>query len=137
MYQASSDKTTDSKIKSFTDLTAWQKAHQFAVAIYNETRDFPSQEQFGLTSQIRRAAVSITSNIAEGFSRSTKADKLHFYTMASGSLTEVQSQLLIARDVSYLDSKVCQELAQHSTVVQKLLNGLMKALKDGKGVRNE
>lgn len=138
MYKVLGDKTQEqSKIKSFTDLLAWQKAHVFAVKIYKVTANFPSQEQFGLTSQIRRAAVSVASNIAEGFSRSTKADKRHFYTIAQGSLTETQSQLLIARDVGYMNQKECQELAKDTTTIQKLLNGLIKALQSGKGVRNE
>lgn len=135
MYQVLGDKP--SKISSFTDLLAWQKAHALAVNIYTATDDFPQKEQFGLTNQMRRAAVSVSSNIAEGFSRSTKADKQHFYIMAQGSLTELQSQLLIARDVKYLDVISCKELASQSTDVQKLVNGLIKALNQGKGVRSE
>lgn len=137
MYSASSDQNKSQKIKSFTDLTAWQKAHKFAVSIYKATESFPDKEQFGLTSQVRRAAVSTSSNIAEGFSRSTKADKLHFYVMALGSLTEVQSQLLIARDVGYLGEINSKSLADESVITQKLLHGLIKALKVGKGVRSE
>lgn len=133
MYKVSSqDKTL--KIKNFTDLSAWQFAHKLVVETYNATKVFPSTEQFGITNQMRRSAVSITSNIAEGFSRATKADKNHFYTMALGSLTELQSQLLVSRDVHYLTEATCDELTELTIIVQKLVNGLMKALRNGKGL---
>jgi len=119
------------KIKSFTDLNAWQKAHGLVVALYGLVQTFPKKEEFGLSSQIRRAAVSLTSNIAEGFSRSSKADKAHFYTMAHGSLTELQNQLLIARDVRYIDKSQFKVLADQSVTVHKLLSGLIKATKNG------
>lgn len=137
MYQVSSDKNSTDKIKSFIDLLAWQKSHLLVVDVYKITLSFPINDQFGLTSQIRRSAVSITSNIAEGFSRSTKPDKTHFYTMALGSLTELQSQLLVARDVKYLNKDVCKELLDKTVLSQKLLHGLVKALREGKGVRHE
>ena len=97
--------------------------------------DFPVQEQFGLTSQMRRSAVSVTSNIAEGFSRQTTNDKLHFYSIALGSLTELQNQLLIARDVGYIQIDELPKLADKSIVTHKLINGLIKSLRDGKGVK--
>ncbi|MFH1565125.1 MAG: four helix bundle protein, partial [bacterium] len=81
------------KIKSFTGLFAWQEGHKLVLMIYNTTEQFPDKERFGLISQTRRAAVSITSNIAEGFSRKTNKDKVQFYAMAQGSLTELQNQL--------------------------------------------
>lgn len=123
------------KIESFTDLNAWKEAHKLAVAIYKTTEQFPASEQFGLSNQLRRAAVSVSSNIAEGFSRSTKPDKIHFNIIAKGSLTEVQSQLLIARDVGYLEDSSFKMLADQSVVEHKLLTGLSKALIDGKGVK--
>jgi len=100
-----------SKITSFTNLIAWQESHKLVVQIYKVTQIFPKEETFGLTNQIRRATVSISSNIAEGFSRTTLIDKNRFYIMAKGSLTEVQSQLLIARDVNYLKKEIFYELA--------------------------
>lgn len=133
MYQVLSDKKP--KIKSFTDLAAWQQAHKLAIRIYQVTKTFPKEEQFGLTSQIRRAAVSVTSNIAEGFSRASKAEKINFYTIAQGSITELQSQLLLARDIGYLSRATCADVAEQTTVAQKLTHGLLKALRDGKGVR--
>ena len=118
------------KIKSFTDLDAWKEAHKLVLIIYKITKDFPKEEMFGLTSQIRRAAVSITSNIAEGFSRQTYKDKIHFYFMAKGSLTELQNQLLIAKDIGYVGNKDFINVANQIVVAHKLLNGLIKKSKD-------
>lgn len=118
------------KAVKFTDLEAWQYGHGLVVEVYKETKTWPKQEQYGLTSQIRRAAVSITSNLAEGFSRSTKADKKHFYTMAHGSLTELQNQLLIAKDVGYLKNDILVRLADTTVTVHKLITGLIKSIKD-------
>ena len=118
------------KAVKFTDLDAWQYGHRLVVAIYKETTQWPREEQFGLVSQVRRAAVSVTSNVAEGFSRSTKVDKKHFYVMAHGSLTEVQNQLLVARDVGYMSAAIFDELAAMTITVHKLLTGLIKSLKE-------
>jgi len=118
------------KIKSFTDLVAWQKAHALALSVYKITRDFPSNEQFGLTSQIRRAAVSAVPNIAEGFGRGSYVDKNRFYQMSRGSLTELQSQLLIARDIDYLEQGEFGRIAEETVVTMKLINGLIKSSKD-------
>lgn len=118
------------KIQSFTDLDTWQEAHKLVVGIYKVTKTFPKDEQFGLTNQIRRAAVSVTSNIAEGFSRKTATDRTHFYTMSQGSLTELQNQLLIARDVDYLQNDIFSSHANQSVRVHKLLTGLIKTTKE-------
>ena len=123
------------KIERFADLEAWKEGHKLGVGLYKLSMKWPKDEYFGLRSQIRRAAVSITSNIAEGFSRETKADKAHFYVMAKGSTTEMQNQLLIARDVGYLKAKDFSEIADNSVKVNKLITGLLKAVKSGKGVR--
>ena len=117
------------KFKSFTDLNSWKEAHRFIISIYSTTNDFPKKEIFCLTSQIRRAAISITSNIAEGFSRQSYKEKVRFYSISQGSLTEVQSQLLIAKDVGYLKSIKFNDLAKQSIIVHKLLNGLIKKSK--------
>lgn len=116
------------KIQSFTDLVAWQKAHAFVVNIYKILKDFPLHEQYGLTSQMRRSAVSITSNIAEGFSRSGKKEKSQFYAIAKGSLTELQNQLLLARDVGYITKVSFPALAEQSAEVGKLISGLQKSV---------
>lgn len=119
----------ESSIKSFTDLNTWQEGHKLVLDVYKITKDFPQNEQFGLTSQMRRAAVSVTSNIAEGFSRDSYADKKHFYIMAHGSLTELQNQLLIARDIKLMGAEVFQKVAQMAVTVHKLLTGLIKSTK--------
>jgi len=121
---------TNSKIKSFTDLMTWQKSHLLVLEIYKITKQFPKDERYGLTDQIRRCAVSISSNIAEGFSRRGNKEKLQFYFMAKGSTTELQNQLLIARDVGYIDKMVFSKVADLSIEVNKLLNSLVKSLKN-------
>lgn len=115
-----------SKIKSFTDLDAWREGHKLVLEVYSVTKDFPKEEQFGLTNQLRRAAVSITSNIAEGFSRSSFKEKAQFYSMSLGSLTEVQNQLFIAKDVKYLGIQEFNTVATHTVKVSKIINGLIK-----------
>lgn len=118
-----------SKIKSFTDLIVWQEGHRLVLQVYKVTKNFPKEEQFGLTNQLRRAVVSITSNIAEGFSRNSYKEKVQFYTMALGSVTEVQNQLLIARDIEYFVNKEFQAMAIQTVTVNKLLNGIIKKSK--------
>jgi four helix bundle protein len=115
------------KIKSFTDLRTWQESHKLVLVIYKSTRTFPREEIFGLTSQLRRAGVSITSNIAEGFSRRSYKEKIQFYHIALGSLTEVQNQILVARDIGYIAKEVFQELANQTVEISKLINGLIKS----------
>jgi len=124
--------TNDGKILAFTDLKAWQESHKLAVSIYRDTRKFPKEEMYGLTSQIRRAGVSVTSNIAEGFSRDTYPDKAHFYVMAHASISEVISQLLIARDVGYMDALTFKELENQANIAFKLLRGLIRSTKEKK-----
>ncbi|MGH7195324.1 MAG: four helix bundle protein [Candidatus Saccharimonadales bacterium] len=118
------------KITSFTKLKAWQKAHALVLAVYKASADFPDNERFGLAAQVHRAGVSITSNIAEGFNRFSPADKAHFYQMALGSCAEVQSQLLIAKDLDYIKTDTFQELASASVEVHRMLNSLIKAVKE-------
>jgi four helix bundle protein len=118
----------DGKIESFTDLKAWQEGHKFVLMIYNATKSFPREEQFRLVSQICRAVVSITSNIAEGFSRNYAKEKSQFFAMSLGSLTEVQNQLLIARDLNYISKEEFKKIADQSVTVSKLLRGLMKTV---------
>jgi len=114
------------KIKSFTDLDAWKEGHALVLMIYGATENFPQKEMFGLTSQMRRAAVSITSQIAEGFSRQSYKEKIQFYCISQGSNTELQNQLLISKDVGYLENKSFTVITDQSVKVQKLLNGLIK-----------
>src|SRR5690606_38341220 len=91
-----------SKITKFTDLVAWQKGHTLVIKIYKTTSDFPKQETYSLIDQMRRCGISITSNLAEGFNRQSTKEKIQFYYISLGSLTELQNQLLVAKDVGYL-----------------------------------
>ena len=90
--------------KSFQDLIVWQKAHQFVLSIYRFSERFPKEEVFGLTSQTRRAGISIPANIAEGFKRRTKGDKVRFMNIAQGSIEECRYYLILAADLGYGDS---------------------------------
>ena len=118
------------KIKSFTDLHVWQKGHQLVLTIYKITLNFPKAESYGLVDQMRRCVVSITSNISEGFSRSSRKEKIQFYYMALGSLTELQNQLLISRDLGYINKVKFNQIAEQTVVVHKLLNGLIKSIRN-------
>jgi|SRR3989344_694268 len=117
------------KIRSFTDLIAWKEAHKLAILIYKVTENFPAKETYSLIDQVRRSSVSISSNIAEGFSRQGKKEKLQFYFTSLGSLTELQNQVLLARDVGYLEKIKFSELANQTVLVSKLIHGLIKSLK--------
>ena len=116
-------------IKSFSDLATWKEAHKLVLMIYKVTKQFPPDEKFGLIIQLRRAAVSVSSNIAEGFSRNTNKEKVQFYYMALGSLTEMQNQLIISKDLSYMSESRFDELMKHVIVVNKLINGMIKSAK--------
>ena len=117
------------KIKSFTDLNAWKYGHELVLDIYKITKLFPKEEMFGLVSQMRRCAVSITSNIAEGFSRESYKEKIRFYYISQGSLTELQNQLLISKDIELITKEKFKEIADKSVTASKLLNGLIKKSK--------
>ena len=95
--------------KSFKDLIVWQKAHQWVLEIYHFTNSFPSKEQFGLISQLRRAAISIPANIAEGFKRKGNPDKARFYNIAQGSIEECRYYLILAADLDYGDARMLEK----------------------------
>jgi four helix bundle protein len=114
-----------SKIQSFRDLEVWQEAHALVLLIYRESKGFPKEEVFSLTSQMRRAAVSISSNIAEGFSRQSYKEKLQFYFTSLGSLTELHNQILIAKDLGYFTEENFEKIILKITSVHKLLNGFI------------
>ncbi len=118
------------KIKSFTDLNAWKEGHKLVIIIYKQTKKFPKEELFSLTSQIQRSSVSITSNIAEGFSRRSNKEKMQFYYIALGSLTEVQNQLLVAKDIGYIKKEIFKQIANQTVIVSKLCNGLIKKIRN-------
>ena len=111
--------------KTFEDLVVWKKAHQFVLAVYRLSRTFPRSETFGLTSQFRRAAVSIAANIAEGFKKRGKADKLRFYNIAQGSLEESRYYLILTKDLEYGEvTELCKLLEE----VSKLLAAYSQAV---------
>jgi four helix bundle protein len=91
--------------KSFEDLLVWQKTHEFVLEVYKITELYPKTEIYGLTSQFRRAAVSIAANISEGFKKKGKADKLRFYNIAQGSLEECRYYLILSKDLKYIDKE--------------------------------
>lgn len=117
------------KIERFTDLVAWQEGHKLVLAVYKLTADFPQKETFALTDQMRRAAMSITNNIAEGFSRRSAKEKIQFYFMSLGSITELQNQCIIAKDLGYISEDLFNVINENAILVHKLLFGLIKGLR--------
>ena len=117
-------------IQKFTDLRAWQEAHLLVLLVYKITRSYPREEQFGIVNQSRRAVVSITSNIAEGFGRSTRKDKVNFYMMARTSLTELRNQMIIARDLKYFEPNAYEQFSVSAETVAKLISGLESSAED-------
>ncbi len=113
---------------NFEKLDVWQKAIDFADLIYNETRAFPAEERFGLTNQLRRAAVSISSNIAEGSSRSSKSDFARFVEIAAGSVFEVVSQAFIAHRQGFLSEDQFRKIYTDAEELSRMLSGLRKSL---------
>ena len=117
------------KLDTFEKLIAWQEARVLTKSTYVLTRMFPKDEQFALTNQMRRAASSVQANIAESFSRRSIADKLHFYTIAAGSLTELQSFTCTVVDVEYISESQRFKLYNQCVKTHKLLTGLTRATK--------
>jgi len=111
--------------KSFKDLVVWQKSHQLILAIYNYSEAFPRKEMFGLTSQLRRSVISAPANIAEGFKKRGKPDKVRFMNIAHGSLEECRYYLILAKDLNYGDSDALAEKAEE---VSKLIEAYSKAI---------
>ena len=114
---------------NFKELLVWQKSINFVTEIYQVTNDFPKDEMYGLTSQIRRASISIPSNIAEGNSRRSVADYLQFLKIARGSCAEVETQLIIAQNLKFLSQEHYLKLNQNIIEISKMLNGLINSLK--------
>jgi len=114
--------------KSFKKLTVWKKAYQLVLTIYKHSQKFPPSELYGLTSQLRRAGVSILANIAEGSERQSKKEFLQFLSIARGSLAEVESYLILVKDLGYIHEGEFVELEDQRKEVGKLLRGLYKSL---------
>ena len=116
-------------IQSFRDLVVWQKSVDLVTEIYRLSKKFPKDEVFGLTSQIRRAAVSIPSNIAEGRGKSSKGEFQQFLHHSRGSLAEVETQIIIAQNLGYLNAAETEPVMKIIAEVGRLLNGLLTSLK--------
>src|SRR3989338_3992234 len=114
------------KIQTFKDLDAWKEGHKLVLDVYKISKKFPKAEVYGLTNQMRRCAVSITSNIAEGFSMQSYREKIQFYSISQGSVTELQNQILIAKDIGYMEEHEFSRLDEQLLKVHKIMNGLIK-----------
>ncbi|MBN1981845.1 MAG: four helix bundle protein [Chitinivibrionales bacterium] len=116
-------------MKNYRDLIVWQKSMDLVVAVYEITKRFPKEEVYGLTSQIRRAVVSIPSNIAEGEGRESKNEFFRFLSISYGSLREVETQIILANRLSYIEMPVCDAIIEQCNEIGKLINGLKRSLK--------
>ena len=113
---------------TFKDIKVWQKAHELVLEIYKITKNFPSSEKFGLTAQLRRSAVSVATNIVEGYKRRSDKDFAHFLNMADGSLEETKYHLLLSYDLKYMDKNDYEQLSILSDEVGRMLFGFQKKL---------
>jgi four helix bundle protein len=116
-------------MKDFRQLKVWEKSHQLALAIYKATKEFPKEELYGLTSQVRRASMSIPTNIAEGCGRNTDADFARFLQIAMGSASETEYQLLLSLDLGFLNKEQYDKLNLDVTEVKRMLASLLKTLR--------
>lgn len=122
--------------RSFENIIAWQKAHGFVIAVYNATKDFPEDEKFGLTSQFRRAAVSIAANIAEGYKKMSKADKLRFFNISQGSLEECRYYIILSKDLGYINEQTFTFLSENNLDTSYMLNSYIKGVVNNSGVQD-
>lgn len=123
---------SEGKIKTFEDLDTWQIAHKFVLEIYQITKRFPKDELYGIVSQLRRAALSITSNIAEGFNRYHYNDKIRFYYNARGSVSEVRNCLILSKDMHYITKEQYDSLLSNTERILKIINGLIRSIEKQK-----
>jgi four helix bundle protein len=115
--------------ESYRDLRVWQRAMELVFGVYDVTRSFPKDELYGLVSQMRRAAVSVPSNIAEGKGRLTDRDRAHFYSQARGSLLELETQILIAQRLEYVLEERAKSLIETSAELGRMLNALIERIR--------
>ena len=114
----------------FQRVIAWQKAHEFVLLVYSISRHFPEDERFGLTSQLRRAAVSIEANIAEGYKKTSRADKLRFFNIAQGSLEECRCYIYLSQDFNYIAPDEAQTMINEIEEASKILNSYINSTKN-------
>ena len=117
-------------LKNYKELKVWQKSYQLCLEIYKTTKTFPKNEGFGLTSQMRRAALSVPSNIAEGYGRKTTPDYLRSLYIAYGSTCELETQILLSGDLGYLNMESLSELQRNIGEVERMLKALIKSLQN-------
>ena len=122
---------------SFKDIIAWQKGYEFVLQTYKVTRKFPEFEKYGLSSQFQRAAVSIIANIAEGYKKLSKADKLRFFNIAQGSLEECRDYHLLSRDLGFLGNEDFEELHTAIEETSKFLNLYSKAIAENRCIKDD
>lgn len=115
---------------SFKDLVVWQKAHAFVLSVYKSTQKFPHSEQYGLSSQFQRAAVSIAANIAEGFRKLGISDKLRFMNISQGSLEECRYYIILSRDLNYISAQESDSLNEMIEIVSRMLNAYSQKIKE-------
>jgi four helix bundle protein len=118
-------------VRNYRDLEVWEKAHKLTLELYRQSRAFPKEEFYGLTSQLRRSAISVGANLAEGCGRQTTPELARFVRIAMGSASELDYHLLLARDFGYLKAEVYRELSQELTRVRKMLAALLSTLESG------
>lgn len=111
-------------MQRFTDLKVWQRGHALALEVYRLTSNFPSEERFGLTSQMRRASTSIPTNIAEGSRRRTRKDYAHFLNLAEGSLAELEYLFMLSRDLGYIDTETASRHATEANEISRMVYSL-------------
>ena len=116
------------KSQSFEQLIVWQKAHSYVLAIYNITKQYPKEELFCLVNQMRRAAASITANIAEGYAKISSKDKLRFYNISQGSLEETRNFIILSKDLGYITLQDKEQLGIQAAEISRLLNAYCIAL---------
>lgn len=121
----------------FKNIIAWQRAHAFVLEVYKVTRNFPDSEKFNITSQFQRAAVSISANIAEGYKKLSKQDKLRFLNIAQGSLSECENYILLSFDLHYISKVELDTLSTLAEETEKLLNSYCTGILNNSGIKND
>ena len=122
---------------TFKDILAWQKAYQYCLAVYKVTAGFPDFERFGLRSQFTRAAVSVTANIAEGYRKLSKQDKLRFFNIAQGSLEECRNYNILSKDLQYITEEDYYVLEEKLEIASKFLNSYCEGVRKNSGIKDD
>ena len=121
----------------FQRVIAWQKSHEFVLSVYHITKNYPEDEKFGLTSQFRRAAVSIEANIAEGYKKLSKPDKLRFFNIAQGSLEECRDYIILSLDLNYITEQEYNELCTLSEYASRMINSYCEGIINNNAMKND